>query len=64
MHNRAQCKRCLEVVESYHRHDLQFCQCGAIAVDGGKDYLRRIGEPEDINEIGDDASRIIQKPQK
>ena len=39
--NLAQCRKCGEVVESEHRHDSKSCRCGAIAVDGGKDYLRR-----------------------
>lgn len=51
--NRARCRRCGDVVESRSRHDLVTCQCGAIAVDGGQDYERRIGEPEDFEEIDD-----------
>ena len=29
----------------------QFCKCGAVAVDGGKDYLRRVGSKEDYEEL-------------
>ena len=39
--NVAQCRECGDVVESKHRHDMVWCKCGAIAVDGGLDYLRR-----------------------
>lgn len=24
-----------------HRHDFKFCSCGAVGIDGCKDYLRR-----------------------
>jgi hypothetical protein len=39
--NAVECRLCGDVVESIHRHDFVFCKCGEIAVDGGKDYLRR-----------------------
>ena len=45
--NKIQCKKCGDVIESTHRHDFKFCKCGAVAVDGGKDYLRRSGNRED-----------------
>ncbi len=40
--NRVKCKRCGEVITSESRHDLKWCKCGDVAVDGGKDYLRRL----------------------
>jgi hypothetical protein len=33
------------------RHDFKFCKCGAVAVDGGKDYLRRVGNKDDYEEL-------------
>lgn len=39
--NAIQCKLCGEVIESTYRHEYVQCQCGACAVDGGHDYLRR-----------------------
>lgn len=41
--NQARCLVCGDVIESKHRHDYVSCRCGAIAVDGGADYERRIG---------------------
>jgi hypothetical protein len=38
--NAAQCAKCEDVIESKHRHDFVSCKCGAIFVDGGKDYFR------------------------
>ena len=49
--NRIRCKKCGDVIESTHRHDFKFCKCGAVAVDGGREYLKRIGKPEDYEEL-------------
>lgn len=40
MKNRAKCKLCNSIIESFHRHDYVKCACGEIAVDGGKDYFK------------------------
>jgi len=53
IHNRVKCVKCGDTIESYHRHDFVKCSCGAIFVDGGKDYLRRGGRPEDIIELSE-----------
>lgn len=45
MRNWAKCRGCGDVVESKFRHDFVECKCGAIAVDGGNSYCRRVGEP-------------------
>ena len=39
--NAARCKLCGDVIESKHTHDYKRCSCGAVAVDGGHDYLKR-----------------------
>jgi len=44
--NKIKCKKCGDIIESKHRHDFKFCKCQAVAVDGGKDYLRRVGYEE------------------
>ena len=49
--NKIRCNKCLDVIESTHRHDFRFCKCGAVAVDGGKDYLRRLGDLHDMEEL-------------
>lgn len=38
--NKIRCNKCGDEIESTHRHDFKFCKCGAVAVDGGLDYLR------------------------
>jgi len=34
------CNHCKKEIESKHRHDFVKCDCGKVAVDGGKDYSR------------------------
>lgn len=43
--NSARCLSCGTEIESTYRHDFRCCKCGKICVDGGKDYLRRVGDP-------------------
>ncbi len=48
--NSAQCLKCGDHIESQHVHDFRYCSCKAVAVDGGYDYLRRVGKAEDYIE--------------
>ena len=41
------------MIEGTHRHDFKFCKCGAVAVDGGTDYLKRSGYREDWEELSE-----------
>ena len=49
--NKIRCKKCGEIIESTHRHDFKICKCGAVAVDGGHDYLRRSGDLDGYEEL-------------
>ena len=40
--NKARCNHCNQVIESKHTHDFVACNGMHMAVDGGKDYLRRV----------------------
>ena len=51
--NMAKCSSCGDIIESKHRHDFVRCKCGAIFVDGGKDYLRRGGKLSNIIEMSE-----------
>ena len=42
--NAVLCLSCGDKIVSKHRHDFVECTCGAVAVDGGQEYLRRIGD--------------------
>ena len=45
--NAIRCKKCGDIIESKTVHDFKFCSCGSCAVDGGHDYQRRCGKPEE-----------------
>ena len=49
--NKVRCRKCGDVIESKNQHDFVSCKCGAISVDGGRSYLRRLGNDEDIEEL-------------
>lgn len=49
--NQIKCNHCGDVIESYSVHDFKFCSCEKVAVDGGKEYLRRLGYKEDWEEL-------------
>ena len=51
--NKARCKRCGDVIESKDVHDFVMCSCRAIFVDGGHDYARRGGFPEDFEDLSE-----------
>jgi hypothetical protein len=38
------CKKCDGFIVSKSVHDYVTCPCGAVAVDGGQEYLRRVGD--------------------
>ena len=45
--NKIKCKKWGDIIESKSTNDYKRCSCGAVAVDGGRDYLKRIGNEED-----------------
>ena len=60
--NLGHCKHCGDTVESFDRHDYRPCSCGAIAVDGGRDYLRRTfrswSDFEELTEYYEDGGTV------
>lgn len=56
--NRIKCKKCGDVIESKTLHDYVACRCGAVAVDGGHDYLRRLGNFDNWEEM----SEVTEEP--
>jgi MinD superfamily P-loop ATPase len=49
--NQVRCKKCNDTPYSANRHDFKYCKCGAIAVDGGMDYLKRVGDLKACEEM-------------
>lgn len=45
--NAIRCNLCGDEIESTDRHQYVTCSCGACAVDGGHDYLRRCFKSKD-----------------
>lgn len=51
--NKIKCKICGDVLVSEDVHDFKMCRCKSVGVDGGNSYLRRTGNPEDIEELSE-----------
>lgn len=51
--NAIKCNPCGDVIESRNSHDFVTCTCGTCAVDGGLDYLRRMGNDGDFEELAE-----------
>jgi len=49
--NKIQCKKCKDIIESTFCHEFVWCKCKSVAVDGGLEYLRRVGEPENYKDM-------------
>lgn len=49
--NKIKCNKCGDIIESTNRHDYKMCSRGSVGVDGGHDYLRRIGDKENFTEL-------------
>lgn len=53
INNKIKCKKCEDIIESKSTNDYKRCSCGAVAIDGGKDYLKRIGNEKDYEELSE-----------
>jgi len=52
--NKIKCNECNDEIESKDRHDFVTCSCGNCSVDGGTEYLRRVGSNwTDMSEEGE-----------
>ena len=50
LQNKAQCRKCGDIITSEYHHDFKSCECGAIHVGGGLEYIKR-GSRDDPNDI-------------
>ncbi len=66
--NQVRCKKCGDTPYSSNRHDFRYCECKSIAVDGGNEYLKRVGDfrvMEEMSiEIPSDAEVAIREAVK
>lgn len=51
--NKIKCINCGDILESKTPNDFNRCSCGKVAIDGGHDYLKRIGNDEDYIELSE-----------
>lgn len=51
--NAIRCNHCGDVIESRSCHGFVTCSCGRWTVDGGLDYLRRMGDNRDFEELAE-----------
>ena len=51
--NKTKCKKCGDIIESKSTNDYKKCSCGAVAVAGSKDYLKRMGNEENYEELSE-----------
>jgi hypothetical protein len=62
MKNRAKCKLCEEVIESFHLSDHVECKCGEISIGGGLDkYLCSANDFNNFLRVDDNDNIIIPK---
>ena len=59
--NAIRCKICGDEIESTYSHDYVSCSCGACAVDGGHNYLRRSFASKDCFE---DVSIVVSNDEE
>ncbi len=61
LRNSAKCLICEDEIESKHRHNFVTCRCGALSIDGGKEYIRRCfkheNDFEDTSKFADGVER-------
>jgi len=60
MKNRAKCKLCNSIIESFHKNDYVTCACGEISVDGGQDYFKvRANDYNNFLRVDDEGNEIV-----
>jgi hypothetical protein len=61
MRNRAKCKLCKSIIESYHDTDYVDCKCGEISVSGGSALYCAAKSWDNFVRVDDRDSEIITK---
>ncbi len=59
MKNRAKCKLCNSIIESFHSTDYVMCKCGEIAIDGGEGMKCYAKNWDNFLRIDDQGNQII-----
>lgn len=61
MRNRAKCKLCSSIIESFHSTDYVICKCGHIAVDGGDALRCSAKDWTNFLRVDDEGNEIVVK---
>lgn len=62
MKNRAKCKLCFDILESFHLHDYVTCKCGEISISGGNDKLECSAKDwNNFLRIDDQGNEVVVK---
>jgi len=59
MKNRAKCKLCNSIIESFHQFDYVLCECGEIAVDGGNAMKCYATDFTNFMRVDDQGNEIV-----
>ena len=59
MRNRARCKLCQSVIESFHSTDLVLCKCGEIFVEGGDALRCGASDWNNFLRVDDEGNEIV-----
>lgn len=57
LRSQLECPKCHDLISSIHRHDFRTCKCGALSIDGGRDYLRVSATEEVMALLADEGER-------
>lgn len=61
MKNRAKCRLCKTIIESFHPTDYVSCKCGEISIDGGDALLCSYKDISNFLRVDDEGNEIIVK---
>ena len=59
MKNKAKCKLCNSIIESFHATDYVMCKCGEIAVDGGESLRCYANDFSNFLRVDDEGNEIV-----
>lgn len=59
--NVIKCKTCGDIIESCFTHDIKYCSCGAVGIDGGHEYCRRIWRTGDADEAFEELTEFCNQ---
>lgn len=59
--NKVRCKKCDDIIESTYTHNMVWCKCGSIAVDGGSEYQRLTWTDGKMDDLIDTSYSVYEE---